>query len=91
MRVSIMQPNFIPWMGYFKLIENSDIFIFLDNVEYSKNSWHNRNRLLLSDGSIYTWTLPIRASNSKQYFNETFIEQKSLKLKKINNLIYEKK
>lgn len=87
MRVAIMQPNFIPWMGYFKLIETSDLFIFLDDVEYSKNTWHNRNNLLLNDGSIYLWTLPIRASSSKQNFNNIFIDQNSLRINKLKNLL----
>ena len=87
MRVAIMQPNFIPWMGYFKLIETSDLFIFLDDVEYSKNTWHNRNNLLLSDRSIYLWTLPIRASSSKQNFNNIFIDQNSLRINKLKNLL----
>ena len=87
MRVAIMQPNFVPWLGYFKLIETSDLFIFLDNVEYSKNTWHNRNNLLLSDGSIYLWTLPIRASCSKQNFNNIFVDQNSLRINKLKNLL----
>lgn len=86
MRVAIMQPNFIPWLGYFKLIQAVDLFIFLDNAEYSKNTWHNRNRLYLKDSSLYTWTLPVTTTSSKATFNEIHVNQKSLKLKKIKTL-----
>ena len=40
--VSICQPHFIPWLGYFRMIKNSDKFIFLDDVQYNRRSWQNR-------------------------------------------------
>ena len=43
MKISIHQPNFMPWLGYFKKINESDIFVFLDEVQGSKNSFLNRN------------------------------------------------
>ena len=46
MKCSIMQPHFLPWIGYFNLISQSEKFIFLDDAQFSKNSWHNRNRIL---------------------------------------------
>lgn len=87
MRAAIMQPNFIPWMGYFKLIEYCDLFIFLDDVEYSKNTWHNRNNLLLRDGSIYLWTLPVTVTSNSTKLNETFVNLKSLKIQKLKSLL----
>ena len=46
MKCSIMQPTYLPWSGYFNLIYNTDIFIFLDDAQYSKGSWHNRNLII---------------------------------------------
>ena len=46
MKCSIMQPHFLPWIGYFNLITQSEKFIFLDDAQFSKNNWHNRNRIL---------------------------------------------
>ncbi len=43
--VSIHQPNFVPWIGYFYKIVNCDVFVFLDNVQYTKNSFINRNKI----------------------------------------------
>ena len=46
MIVAIHQPNYMPWLGYFHKIARADIFIFLDDVQYSKNSYCNRVRIL---------------------------------------------
>lgn len=45
MKVSISQPTLFPWIGYFEMIKDSDVFVFLDNVEFKKQTWHMRNRL----------------------------------------------
>ena len=60
MKIAIMQPNFIPWLGFFEPMRAVDTFVLPDDVEFSKNTWHNRNRLLLKDGSVFTWTVPIK-------------------------------
>jgi hypothetical protein len=45
MKVSISQPTVFPWIGYFNIIKNSDVFVFLDNVKFEKRSWQMRNRI----------------------------------------------
>ena len=45
MTLSISQPTLYPWVGYFNLIKNSDVFVFLDNVKFKKQTWQMRNRL----------------------------------------------
>jgi hypothetical protein len=45
MKVSMSQPTLFPWIGYFNMIKNSDVFVFLDNVKFKKQTWHMRNRL----------------------------------------------
>jgi hypothetical protein len=45
MIVSIHQPQYLPWLGYFDKIARCDIFIFLDNVQFKKNEWQNRNKI----------------------------------------------
>ena len=59
MRVGIMQPYFVPYMGYFHLINAVDLFILLDDVEWSKGGWVNRNRILVN-GKPKFLTLPIQ-------------------------------
>ena len=48
MKIAIMQPSFLPWAGYFNLIANSDHFVFLTDAAFQKNSWHNRNKILVN-------------------------------------------
>lgn len=58
MRVAIMQPYFLPYIGYFQLIRAADIFIVYDNIKYTKKGWINRNRFLLN-GADAVFTLPL--------------------------------
>ena len=66
MIISIMQPTFMPWAGYFHMIKNSDLFIFLDDVQFNKRSWQQRNKFLQLQNEIYL-TVPV---NSKGKFNQ---------------------
>lgn len=43
MKIGLMQPNYLPWRGYFDLIKKVDHFVFYDNVQYTKKNWRNRN------------------------------------------------
>ena len=62
MILSAHQPNFIPWAGNFLKIALSDIHIVLDDVEYSKNGWTNRNKIKLASDSYIT--LPVRKKDT---------------------------
>lgn len=57
--VAIHQPNFFPWLGYFYKIAHSDVFIFFDDVEFSKGSYTNRCRIC-TEGNPKWLTLPIQ-------------------------------
>ena len=48
-----MQPTYIPWLGYFDLIDQVDKFVFLDDVQVEKNSWQLRNRIKTAQGELY--------------------------------------
>lgn len=56
-RCVIMQPTYLPWAGYFNLISQADHFVFLDDVQYERQSWQNRNRVLV-DGRVHWLTVP---------------------------------
>jgi hypothetical protein len=49
-KVVILQSNYIPWKGYFDLIHDADVFIFYDDVQYTKNDWRNRNKIMTAGG-----------------------------------------
>jgi len=56
--VSIMQPTYLPWLGYFDLTNRSDIFVFLDTVQLDKRSWQQRNRIKTPNSEIML-TVPV--------------------------------
>lgn len=58
MKTVIMQPTWLPWMGYFDLIDRSDCFIFLDSVQFEKQSWQQRNRIVTPQGLQWV-TVPV--------------------------------
>lgn len=51
MKVGIIQSNFIPWRGYFDFIDDVDLFVFYDDVQYTHRDWRNRNRIKTCDGA----------------------------------------
>lgn len=53
-----MQPGYLPWLGFFELIENCDQFVILDDVQYTKRDWRSRNRIRTKAGCIWL-TVPI--------------------------------
>ena len=59
MILSIHQPAYLPWLGYFDKIINSDIFVYLDTVQFEKNSFINRNRVKTPQGAAWL-TVPVK-------------------------------
>jgi hypothetical protein len=57
--VAIQQPTYLPWLGYFEQIARSDVFVFLNCVQFERHSWQNRNRLRTVAGQPYFLTVPI--------------------------------
>jgi hypothetical protein len=81
--VAIHQPNFLPWLGYFYKMSQCDIFVFLDDVEYTKNSFINRNRIKTPSGEAWI-TLPVSYSGkSTQKIHECQVVGKDKAVKKI--------
>jgi hypothetical protein len=58
MKLAIMQPYFLPYIGYFQLIAAVDTFVVYDNIKYTKKGWVNRNRML-RNGEDVTFSLPL--------------------------------
>ncbi len=57
-RVAVVQSNYIPWKGYFDVVRNVDLFVFYDDVQYTKFDWRNRNRIKTEQGSQWL-TIPV--------------------------------
>lgn len=58
-RVAILQSNYLPWRGYFDLMDDADTFIVYDQVQYTKSDWRNRNSLKTRAGKAWI-TVPVR-------------------------------
>ena len=59
MKIAITQPTCLPWLGYFQLIAEVDVFVFLDTVQFERQSWQSRNKIRSPDGRIQWLSLPI--------------------------------
>ncbi len=61
----ILQPAYIPWRGFFHLIQKADVFVFYDDVQYDRRGWRNRNRVKTANGS--TWiTVPVSSAKPRE-------------------------
>ena len=62
----ILQPTYLPWLGYFDMMDQGDIFVLLDSVQYDKHSWQQRNKIKIPHGELLL-TVPV---SSKGLFNQ---------------------
>lgn len=63
-RVAVLQSNYIPWKGYFDIINRVDVFCFHDDLQYTKNDWRNRNKIKTRDG-VRWLTIPCGTSEKR--------------------------
>jgi hypothetical protein len=79
--VSICQPHFIPWVGYFLMIKKSNRFVFLDDVQYNRRSWQNRvhirSSLNLNEKKFLS--LSVKDNSRSKKINEIFLMEENLK------------
>lgn len=69
MKTAIMQPYFMPYIGYFQLINAVDKFVIYDNIKYTKKGWINRNRILVNGKDQYI-SLPLKKDSHYLNINE---------------------
>ena len=58
MRLVVLQPSYLPWLGYFDQMYKSDCFVLYDDVQYDKHGWRNRNRIKTAQGPLWL-TVPV--------------------------------
>ena len=63
-KIAILQSNYLPWKGVFDIINSVDIFVFLEDVQYTGQDWRNRNKILTSNGPLWI-TVPIKSKNRR--------------------------
>jgi hypothetical protein len=72
--VGILQPGYLPWLGFFEQVLRSDIFVIYDDVQYDKHGWRNRNRVKGPQGPIWL-TVPVRTKGlGKPNITEVLID-----------------
>lgn len=86
MKCAIMQPTFFPWAGYFSIINEVDKFIFLDDAQFSKGSWHNRNKIFSKNKTCWL-TLPLKKTKLSTSINRIEVANKNYLKNEISNQI----
>ena len=72
MRVTILQPSYLPWLGFFEQMYRSDQFVLYDDVQFTRRDWRNRNRVRVLEGSVWL-TVPVIQKNK---FEQSLLETK---------------
>jgi hypothetical protein len=71
--IGILQAGYLPWLGFFEQMLRSDIFVVLDDVQYDKHGWRNRNRVKGPQGPVWL-TVPVRIRGlNRPKINEVII------------------
>jgi len=73
MRAVVLQPMYLPWIGYFGLVDIADVFVFYDDVQFVRQTWQNRNRIKTRNGKPTWLTVPVRRAYG-QKINEVMID-----------------
>ena len=86
-KLAIMQPYFLPYIGYFQLINAVDQFVVYDNIKFTKKGWIRRNRILLN-GADQIFSLPLRKDSDyldvcNRYLADSFAVESKKLLRKI--------
>jgi hypothetical protein len=74
--LAVLQPGYLPWLGFFDQLQRSDVFIFYDDVQYDKNGWRNRNRVKSVAGEPHWLTVPVHVRSLEQQLLETEIDNR---------------
>jgi hypothetical protein len=89
MKLGIMQPYFLPYIGYFQLINVVDKYVIYDDVQYIKGGWINRNNILLN-GQDFRFNLIILSASPNKLINEIFVAENQFNLLKTIESAYKK-
>ena len=71
--VVILQPGYLPWLGFFRQMLDADVFVYYDDVQFDKHGWRNRNRIKGSNGTQWVTIPVLHKGRSEQTIHETEI------------------
>ena len=89
MKLGVVQPYFMPYIGYFQLMKAVDKYVVYDDVNYIKGGWVNRNHILIN-GEKEMFTVTLKKASQNKLFNEIVIGDDFKKLMKTLQLNYSK-
>jgi len=82
MKIAIMQPYFAPYLGYFQLIKEVDLFIFYDDVNFITRGWINRNYITINN-DLKKFTIPLKKPSQNKLINEIEVNWDCKEMKKL--------
>ena len=89
MKLAIMQPYFMPYIGYWQLMAAVDTYVVYDDVNYIKGGWVSRNNILLN-GQKHMFTITLNGASSNKLFNEITIKDDFKKFSRLIESAYRK-
>ena len=83
-RVAVLQSNYLPWKGYFDIIHSADLFIFYDDIQFTKNDWRNRNKIKTQSGPAWL-TIPV-GGDLNRLINEVTLQDQRWAVKHLKSI-----
>ena len=87
MIVAIHQPEYLPWLGFFKKMMNVELFVFLDDVQFRKKGWQNRNRIRINDGTTML-SIPVHTHSYPKINEVTIDNEKNWSIRHKKSILY---
>ena len=87
MIVAIHQPEYLPWLGFFKKMMNVELFVFLDDVQFCKKGWQNRNRIRINDGTTLL-SIPVHTHSYPKINEVTIDNEKNWSIRHKKSILY---
>tara|TARA_B100001245_G_scaffold72053_1_gene51004 strand:- start:176 stop:880 length:705 start_codon:yes stop_codon:yes gene_type:complete len=87
MIVAIHQPEYLPWLGFFKKMMNAELFVFLDDVQFRKKGWQNRNRIRINDGTALL-SIPVHTHSYPKINEVTIDNEKNWSIRHKKSILY---
>jgi len=87
MIIAIHQPEYLPWLGFFKKMMNVELFVFLDDVQFRKKGWQNRNRIRINDGTALL-SIPVHTHSYPKINEVTIDNEKNWSIRHKKSILY---